>query len=235
MTEKNTITLIIVAIIGAFGAILAACIGLIPVILPVVRPTSTPLIFNTDTFTPSFTPLPETPSATFAPPTDTPTETPTLQSLETPTETQTTVPTPAVSSSDLDQYEGTWTNVDKEPGSENVNLVITRIEVSKTGDTTADLSLCRLGQDGDVYVQPNPAPATMYPFGLTARDFTWAQFENLRWAVIIQRAADELVVTVQEFDANNVFIDSETYQLQKTSLLDNLALQPCSTPVTPTP
>src|SRR5215212_1029331 len=171
MTEKNTIALIMVALIGAIGVILAACIGLIPTILPMVRPTFTPLAFVTSTFTPSDTPLPETPSATVAP-TDLPTLTFTLQPLETATETQTTVPTPASSSSNIDDYVGTWTNVDSEPASDKVKLVVTRLEISKTADATANIAVCRLTQGGDeTYVEPNPAIASFYDFALVAREF----------------------------------------------------------------
>jgi len=49
MTEKNstaTNTLIIAAIIGALGGILAACIGLVPTILPMVRAPNTPRAFE---------------------------------------------------------------------------------------------------------------------------------------------------------------------------------------------
>jgi hypothetical protein len=235
MTEKNTITLVIVAVIGAFGAILAACIGLIPTILPIVRPTSTALVFVPDTLTPSFTPQAETPSATAAP-TDFPTLTATFQPQETPTETQTTVPTPISSSSDVDDYEGTWTTVDEEPASDKVRLVITRIEIAKTADVTANVSVCRAAEDQEVFVQPNPSVATMYAFGLAARDFVIPDFENLRWAVVVQRAGEQLVATVQEYDTNNVLLGSDTFQLKKASLLDAVGFQSCENPTeTPGP
>jgi hypothetical protein len=234
MSEKNAITVIIVAVIGAIGAIMAACIGLIPTILPIVRPTTTPLVFVTEIFVSTNTPMPETPSVTSAP-TDTPTTTATSQPLETATETPTTIPTPASSSSDLGDYEGTWVNIDDEPASDKVNLVVTRIDITETGSTTANVSVCRLGENGDVYVQPNPTAASMYNFGLAARDLTWSRFENLRWAVIGQLADNQLVATVQEYDTNGVLLESDTYQLRKLSVLDVIGLSPCANPVTPTP
>ena len=171
MTDKNTAALIIVALIGAIGVILAACIGLIPTILPMVRPTFTPNVLFSATFTPSNTPLPETPSATSAP-TDIPTSKATLQPLETPTDTPTTVPTLAASSSNIDDYVGIWINVDSEPASDRVKLVITRVDVSKTGDTTANLVVCQHTQDGAIAVLPNPAPGLLYDFALVARDLS---------------------------------------------------------------
>jgi hypothetical protein len=116
-----------------------------------------------------------------------------------------------------------------------VNLVVTRIDITETGSTTANVSVCRLGENGDVYVQPNPTAASMYNFGLAARDLTWSRFENLRWAVIGQLADNQLVATVQEYDTNGVLLESDTYQLRKLSVLDVIGLSPCANPVTPTP
>jgi hypothetical protein len=231
MTEKNTVTLILVALIGAVGVIFAACIGLIPTILPMVRPTFTPMVFVPDTLTPSFTPLPDTPSATAAP-TDLPTLTPTLQPFETPTETQTTVPTPASSSSNVDDYVGTWVNGDKEPSSDKVKLIVSRLEIEKTAEGTANVSVCRLTVGGDeTYVQPHPAPSSIYDFALLARDFLIPAYENLKWTILIQQSGDQVVATVQEYDAvNNFLMNSETFRLQRPSLIDNLAMRPCDPP-----
>lgn len=238
MTERNSTaqtTLVIVAIIGAIGGILAACIGLIPTVLPMVRPTSTPpLLVITATFPPTFTPAPATPSATTAP-TDPPTLTAsaTLEPILTPpTDTPTVIPTPVSSSSELDDYVGTWTNIDEEPASEQVRLVLTRIEISKVSDTTANVSVCRAGEERDVLVQPNPAQATMFAFGLGARDFMMTDSDTLRWAIIVQRSGDHLVATVQEYDTNNIFLDSDTFRLEKPSLLGSITLDPCEDPAT---
>lgn len=230
MSEKNTLTLIIVAVIGAIGAIMAACIGLIPTILPMVRATTTPFTVQTVTFTPSFTVLPETPSATFAPPTDTPTETPTQESVGTPTETPTTVPTPAISSSNINDYEGTWLNVDTEPGSEQVQLVVTRLEITTTGDTTADVTVCRHTKDGEFLVLPNPAPATLYDFAMLARDLTIPITPELKWTILVQQSGDQIVATVQEYDQNNLLLNSDTFRLQQPNLLESVGLGPCQAP-----
>lgn len=230
MTEKNTAALIIVALIGAIGVIMAACIGLIPTILPIVRPTFTPRVLVPDTITPSFTPLPETPSATSAP-TEMPTLTATLSPLETPTETQTTVPTPASSSSNVDDYVGTWVNVDEQPSSEKVKLIVSRLEVSNAGDGTANLSVCRLTVGGDeTYVQPNPDPAAIYDFALVARDFLIPAYTDRKWSMLVQQSGDQIVATVQELDLNNILLNSDTFRFQKPSLLDSLALRPCDPP-----
>ena len=235
MTEKNSTqnTLVIAAIIGAIGGVFAACIGLIPTVLPMVRPTSTPpLIVITATFPPSDTPAPLTPSAATVP-TDIPTFTPSATLapiLTTPTDTPTVIPTPAASSSELDDYVGTWTNIDSEPASDNVRLILTRVEVSKVSDTTANVSVCRAGQDREVFMQPNPAQATMFAFGLGARDLVNPNLEDLRWAIIVQRSGDHLVATVQEYDTNNVFLDSATFRLEKPSLVDSITLDPCEEP-----
>jgi hypothetical protein len=226
-------TLVIAAIIGAIGGIFAACIGLLPTVLPLVRSTSTPpFVVITATFPPSDTPAPLTPSATTAP-TDFPTLTAsaTLEPiLTTPTDTPTVIPTPASSSSEIDDYVGTWTNIDEEPSSDKVRLILTRLEVSDASDTTANFTVCRAAQEREVYVLPNPAPATMYAFGLGARDLVISRFENLRWAVIVQKAEDQLVATVQEYDTNNVLLDTDTFQLEKPTLIDSITLPPCEEP-----
>jgi hypothetical protein len=237
MTEKNTITLVLVALIGAVGVIVAACIGLIPTILPMVRPTSTFPVFAPDTFTPSSTlplPITETASATFAP-TETPTLTATLQLNETPTETQTTVPTLASSSSNVDDYEGIWLTVDKQPASDRVSLVVTRIDITKTGDTTANLSVCRQTENSEISVLPNPAPASLYDFALVARDLTIPRNPDLKWAILIQQSGDQIVATVQEYDLNNILLNSDTFRLEQPNLLESVGLDPCETPATPSP
>lgn len=238
MTEKNTAALVLVALIGAVGVILAACIGLIPTILPMVRPTSTALVFvpDTFTFTPSYTPpVPETPSATIAP-TETPTLTATLQPNETPTETQTTVPTLVSSSSNVDDYEGTWLTVDKQPASGRVQLVVTRIDITKTGDTTANLSVCRQAENSEISVLPNPAPASLYDFALVARDFTIPRNPGLKWTILIQQSGDQIVATVQEYDLNNILLNLDTFRLEKPNILESVGLAPCEMPApTPTP
>lgn len=231
MTEKNTITLIIVAAIGAIGAILAACIGLIPTILPMVRATITPSVFVMDTLPASETPLPITPTDTFAPPTETPTLTATLSPLETATETATIVPTPATSSSNIDDYVGTWLNVDEDPSSDKVKLVVTRIDIQKTSDITANFTVCRAGQDAELFVLPNPASASFYGFALVARDFEIPLYPDFRWTILVQQSGRQLVATVQEYDINNILIDSNTYRLEKPNLLNSIVLQPCEGPV----
>lgn len=229
MTEKNTITLIIVAVIGAIGAILAACIGLIPTVLTIARPTITPSIFVPATFTPSDTPMPETPSATVGP-TDTPTLTATLQAVETPTETQTTVPTLASSSSNINDYEGTWLNVDDEPSSDRVGLAVTRIEIERTGDTTADISVCRHSKDGDFYVLPHPAQGAFYDFALVTRDLNAPAFADRKWTILVQQSGDQLIATVQEYDLNNILLNSDTFRLEQPNLLESVGLSDCEEP-----
>lgn len=228
MSEKNTPgqnTLIIAAIIGALGGILAACIGLLPTILPMVRPSPTFQPFVTDTATPSDTPSPDTPTATA---TDFPTLTATLtpQIEDTPTMTF----TPNAQTTNMEAYAGTWLNVDSEPASDKVRLIPTRLEVDKTGDTTANISVCRSTEDGERYVQPHPASATMYAFGVAARDLMAPAFENLRWAIIVQRVEDRLVLTVQEYDTNNTLLNSDTFQMEKASFLNPGAMLPCEEP-----
>lgn len=126
---------------------------------------------------------------------------------------------------------GTWTNVESDPSSDKVRLVLTRIEISQTGDATADFSVCRLTQSGtERYVHPNPAPASIYILGLGARDFVIPNFADLRWAIIVQRTADQLVATVQEYDMNNLLLNSDTFNLKKASLLNPASLLPCREP-----
>jgi len=235
MTEKNsssTNTLILAAIIGALGGILAACIGLIPTILPMVRPTSTPRILDSPTSLPTGTDtlIPETATPTITS-TELPTLTATLQPLptdtpitETPTVTVTAIPP----SSDMQAYTGTWTNVDNNPKSDKVRLVITRIDITQTGAATANFSVCRETNEGEKYVLPNPAPASIYLLGLGARDFLIARYPDLRWAIIVQRTANQLVATVQEYDLNNILLNTDTFDLEKASLLSNLI--PCQQP-----
>ena len=230
MSEKNTLTLVIVAVIGAIGAILAACIGLIPTVLPMVRATSTASVFDTATLTPSFTSLPETPSATFALPTDTPTETSTLPPLETPTETPTSVPTLASSSTNIDDYEGTWISVDEEPASDRVRLVVTRLEIERTSDTTANVAVCRYRKEGDIYALPNPAQAAFYDFALVARDFSVPVYENFKWTILIQQSGDQIVATVQEYDLNNILLNVDTFRLEEPNLLESVGRAPCDEP-----
>lgn len=234
MTEKNAATLIIVALIGAIGVILAACIGLIPTILPMVRPTSTPTSFSTATFTPSNipptdTPMADTPSATSVP-TETPTLTPTLGPFETPTETQTMVPTPVSSSSNIDDYVGTWINIDEHPASDRVKLVVTRIDIVKTAETTANLSVCRQTQTGEILALPNPAPAAFYDFALVARNFIIPREPGLNWTILVQQSGKQVVATVQEYDNNSILLNSDTFRLEKPNFLSSISLQPCDNP-----
>lgn len=234
MAERNSEsrTLVFVALIGAIGVVLAACIGLIPTILPFVAPlTSTPtfLIF-TETTTPTDTPVPDTATATLTP-TDPPTLTATLEPLPTDTpitETPTITVTAIAPAEDMEAYMGTWVNVDSEPSSDRVRLVLSRVEISQTGDATANFSVCRRTRNGDVrYVDPNPAAASIYVLGLGARDFIIPNFPDLRWAIVVQRAADRLVATVQEYDMNNILIASDTFNLEEAGLLSPENLFPC--------
>jgi hypothetical protein len=243
MTEKNTSatnTMILAAIIGAMGGILAACIGLLPTILPMVRTTSTPRfdiatatatsLLPTDTQTP----IPDTATVTLTS-TEVPTLTPTLEPLPTDTpvtETATITATSIAPSSDMEAYMGTWVNVENNPKSDKVRLIVTRIEIKQTGGATADFSVCRETKAGERYVEPIPAPASIYLLGLGARDFTIANFPDLRWAIVVQRTADQLVATVQEYDLNNILLATETFNLEKASLLDIGSLISCLEPST---
>ena len=242
MTEKNssaTNTMILAAIIGALGGILAACIGLVPAILPMVRATNTPrfdiatataLLMPTDTQTP----IPDTATVTLTS-TAEPTLTATLEPLPTDTpvtETATITATSIAPSSDMEAYMGTWVNVENNPKSDKVRLVVTRIDINQTGEATADFSVCRATRGGERYVEPNPAQASIYLLGLGARDFTIANFPDLRWAIVVQRTADQLVATVQEYSLNNILLATDTFNLEKGSLLDPGSLIPCLEPST---
>src|SRR5512139_1498965 len=241
MTEKNTSatnTMILAAIIGALGGIFAACIGLVPTILPMVRHTNTPR-FDTATSTAlmpteTLTPIPDTATVTLTS-TAEPTLTSTLEPLPTDTpvtETATITATSIAPSSDMEAYMGTWVNVENNPKSDKVRLVVTRIDIKQTGEVTADFSVCRATRAGERYVEPNPAPASIYLLGLGARDFTISNFPDLRWAVVVQRTADQLVATVQEYDLNNILLATDTFNLEKASLLDPGSLIPCLEPST---
>lgn len=233
MNDKNSATIIFVAVIGAIGVILAACIGLIPTLLPIVRPTDTASVpFVTDSLTPTNTLIPDTATVTITPSGE-PTLTATLEPLptntpvtETPTVTVTAIP-PA---SDMQAYEGTWVNVAKDPTSDKVRLVVSRIEVSQTGDATADISICRVTQSGGQYVLPQPATASIYVFGLGAADLTIPSLPNLKWAILVQRTENQLVATVQEYDANNLLLNSDIFTMEEASLLDPATLLPCQEP-----
>ncbi|MGE5375797.1 MAG: hypothetical protein ACM3XO_12135 [Bacteroidota bacterium] len=231
--SSNNTPLIIAALIGALGGILAACIGLVPAILPMVRPTSTPRIFDTATASLTDTPLPPDTATITMTSTELPTLTATLEPLPTNTpvtETATVTATSIPPSSDMQAYMGTWTNAQKNPKSDKVRLVITRVEITQTGDATANFSVCRTAEGGDRYVLPNPAPASIYLLGLGARDFVIPRYPDLRWAIIVQRTADRLVATVQEYDLNNILLNTDTFDLEKASLLENLTS--CQQPTT---
>lgn len=239
MTEKNsttTNTLIVAAIIGALGGVFAACIGLVPAILPMVRPTVTATSFlpaATDIIPPTETLVPETPTMTLSP-TTVPTLTETLEPLPTDTpvtQTATITMTPIPPEVNMAAYAGTWVNVDPEASSDKVRLVPTRVEIVQAEDGTASLSLCRIGQNRLVYVLPHPAPATMYPTGLAARDFMIARYNDLRWAVFVELIDDELIATVQEYDVNNILLASDVFHLEKPSLIGSIVLPPCEEPV----
>jgi hypothetical protein len=233
MNDKNSATIIFVAVIGAIGVILAACIGLIPTLLPIVRPTATvPVPVVTDTLTSTPTPIPDTATVTLTP-SEVPTLTATLEPLPTDTpltETATITVTSIPPASDMEAYEGTWVNVSKDPSSDRVRLVITRIEVEQTGDATANLSICRAAQSDQRYVLPKPATATIYVFGLGAADFVIPSLPDLKWAILVQRTENQLVATVQEYGANNLLLNSDIFLLEKASLLDLGSLIPCQDP-----
>jgi hypothetical protein len=234
MTEKNnsaTNTLIIAAIIGALGGILAACIGLVPTILPMVRPSTTPRASETATMLPTDTetPIPDTATITLTS-TELPTLTATLEPLPTDTpvtETATITATSIPPSSDMEAYSGTWINAEKNPKSDKVRLVVTRIEISQAGNVAPSFSVCRNTKSGERFVVPNPAPASILPLGLGANDFTIASYPDLRWAIEVQRTANQLVATVHEYDLNNILLASDTFNLEKASLLNLGSLIPC--------
>jgi hypothetical protein len=236
MTQKDsstTNTLVLAAIIGALGGILAACIGLVPTILPMIRPSPTPRPFDTaiilPTETETQTPIPDTATVTLTS-TEMPTLTATLEPLPTDTpvtETATITATSIPPSSDMEAYLGTWTNVENNPKSDKVRLVVTRIDISQAGDATPNFSVCRDTRSGERFVIPNPAPASILPLGLGANDFTIESFPDLRWAIEVQRTADQLVATVHEYDLNNILLASDTFNLQKAGVLDLGSLIPC--------
>lgn len=125
---------------------------------------------------------------------------------------------------------GMWVNVENNPKSDKVRLVITRIEITQTGDVTANFAVCRETRGGERFVEPNPALASIYLLGLGARDFEIATYPNLRWAIVVQRTADQLVATVQEYDLSNILLATDTFNLQKASLLDLGSLISCKEP-----
>jgi hypothetical protein len=136
----------------------------------------------------------------------------------------------------MDDYTGTWINIDSEPASDRVKLVVTRIDITKTGDTNANLSVCRQTEDGEVSVLPNPAPASLYDFALLARDFSIPRIPELKWTILIQQSGDQIVATVQEYDANSILVNSDTFRLEKPNVLESVGLASCETPeATPTP
>jgi hypothetical protein len=239
MTEKNTSatnTLVLAAIIGALGGILAACIGLVPAILPMVRPTTTPRAFDTATFLPpeTQTPIPDTATVTLTS-TEMPTLTATLEPLPTDTpvtETATITATSILPSSDLEAYMGTWVNDDRNPKSDKVRLIVTRIDISEAEGATPNFSVCRDTRSGERYVVPNPAPALLLPLGLGANEFTIESYPDLRWAIEVQRTADQLVATVHEYDLNNILLASDTFNLEKASPLNLGSLISCREPTT---
>jgi hypothetical protein len=194
-------------------------------------------VFPTATFPPSDTPAPETPSATPAP-TDLPTSTVTntVFVTDTPASTESTLdistitPTFEAASSNVDDYVGTWVNVEQQPKSEKVKMVVTRMEISKTSNTTASLAACRVTKDGDMYVEPDPASATVYEFGMVARDLTTSRFAGLKWSLIVQQSGDQLVATVQEYDSNNILVNSDIFRFEKQGLLGSITLEPCLAP-----
>lgn len=237
MTEKNsssTNTLVLAAIIGALGGILAACIGLVPTILPMIRPTTTPRVFDTAIFLPTDTQTPIQDTATvMLTSTEMTTMTATLEPLPTDTpvtETATITATSIPPSSDMEAYMGTWVNGDKNPKSDKVRLVVTRIDIAQDGNAAPNFSVCRDTKSGERYVVPNPAPASILPLGMGANEFTIESFPDLRWAIEVQRTADQLVATVHEYDLNNILLASDTFNLEKASLLDLGSLIPCREP-----
>jgi hypothetical protein len=132
----------------------------------------------------------------------------------------------------MDAYEGTWVNVNSKSSSDRVRLVVSRIEISQTGDATADLSICRVTESGGRYVLPHPATASIYVFGLGAADLTIPSLPDLKWAILVQRTEEQLVATVQEYGANNLLLNSDIFNLEKASLLDPANLLPCQVPST---
>jgi hypothetical protein len=97
----------------------------------------------------------------------------------------------------------------------------------KNNSATADFTVCRQRKGEERYVIPNPAPASIYLLGLGARDFQIDAYPDLRWAIVVQRTADQMVATVQEYDLNNILLATDTFNLKKASLLDVGSLIPC--------
>ncbi len=75
-------------------------------------------------------------------------------------------------------------------------------------------------------MQPNPAQATIYDFGLVARNLTMPRYPDLIWSILVQPSRDEMVATVQEYDANNIILNSDFFRLQKPSLLNSITPSP---------
>jgi hypothetical protein len=110
-------------------------------------------------------------------------------------------------------------------------MVVTRIEISKLTDTTANMSVCRHSQDdGEIAVLPNPAPATLYDFAMVSRNFTIPRYPGLNWTILVQQSGEQIVATVQEYDAGNILLNSATFRLEQPNLLNSIVLQPCDTP-----
>jgi hypothetical protein len=130
----------------------------------------------------------------------------------------------------MEAYEGTWVNTEKDPSSDQVRLVVSRIEVTQTGDATANISICRVTDSGGRYVLPHPAVASIYVFGLGAADLTIPSLPDLKWAILVQRTEQQLVATVQEYGSDNLLLNSEIFTLEKASLLDPANLLPCQEP-----
>jgi hypothetical protein len=77
-------------------------------------------------------------------------------------------------------------------------------------------------------VLPNPASAAFYEFALLARDFVFGRYPNLKWTILVQHSGDQLVATVQEYDSNNILLNSDTFRLEKPNLLGSIVDQPCA-------
>ena len=162
--------------------------------------------------------------------TDTPFVTDTPASTEATADLATITPTFEAASSNLDDYIGTWVNVEDQPKSAKVKLIVTRMEITKTSAGIAEFSACRSTQGRDTYVAPHPAQATVYEFGMVARDLTASRYPELKWSVIVQQSGDQLVATIQEYDANNILLNSDIFRFQKQGLLGSITLEPCQEP-----
>jgi hypothetical protein len=90
--------------------------------------------------------------------------------------------------------------------------------------------VCRDTKSGERYVIPNPASASILPLGLGANGFTIESFPDLRWAIEVQRTADQLVATVHEYDLNNIVLATDTFNLEKAGVLNLGSLVPCREP-----